>query len=85
MTRLVLHGWRCVRVAENTENFAESVVRLYQDLALWNRISQSSMAFVENAWGAESAWGNLAEILIDLDLQPTRSRRPLTLYKYTTS
>lgn len=44
-----------------------TVVRLYHDLALWNRINQSSITFVENAWGAESAWGNLAEILIDLD------------------
>jgi GT2 family glycosyltransferase/ubiquinone/menaquinone biosynthesis C-methylase UbiE len=69
-----------ILVAEDAEAFAEAIVKLYQDEALWNRINQNGLVLAENAWGAEAAWKNLASILSDLQLDTVRHARPLTLY-----
>ena len=67
-------------VADNSESFAKAVVNLYQNEALWNRISQNGLKFAENAWGAELAWKKLSDILTKLGINTIRSERPLSLY-----
>ena len=70
-----------ILVAETSEQFADAVVKLYRDEVLWNKISQNSMGFAENAWGAEAAWNIFSGILSELGLDTVRHPRPLTLYK----
>ena len=69
-----------ILVAEGAEQFAEAIVRLYQDEALWNRISHKGLEFAENAWGAEAAWRILDTILSELGHNSVRYQRPLTLW-----
>jgi len=69
-----------ILVADGAEQFVDAIVRLYQDEALWNRISHNGLAFAENIWGASAAWENLARILRELGFNPVRNSRPLTLY-----
>lgn len=69
-----------ILVAEGAEQFADAVVKLYQDESLWNRISQNAVKFAEKAWGAEAAWQALHAILDELGLACTRGAYPLSLY-----
>jgi GT2 family glycosyltransferase/SAM-dependent methyltransferase/glycosyltransferase involved in cell wall biosynthesis len=70
-----------ILVAEDAAKFADMVVRLYQDEALWNQISHNSLEFAENAWGAEAAWKILAEILSELNFDSVRGSALLSLYR----
>ena len=38
-------------IADNAQDFAREVVRLYNDQALWETLSQQGRALVENRWG----------------------------------
>ena len=69
-----------ILVAEGPEKFADTVVNLYQDESLWNRISQNGLAFAEKAWGAEAAWQALSVILDDMGFTTGRNAYPLSLY-----
>jgi glycosyltransferase involved in cell wall biosynthesis len=69
-----------ILVAEGAEQFADAVVRLYQDEALWNRISHNGLEFAGNTWGAEAAWKIFSGILRELSLDSARNTRPLKLY-----
>jgi O-antigen biosynthesis protein len=69
-----------ILVAEGAEQFADAVVKLYQDELLWNRISQHGLKFAEHAWGAETAWQALHAILDELGVSSTRGAYPLSLY-----
>ena len=69
-----------ILIADKTEAFADTIVRLYNDASLWNRISQKGLNFAKNAWGAEAAWKSLDAILKDMGLSNTRGARPLVLY-----
>jgi glycosyltransferase involved in cell wall biosynthesis len=71
-----------ILVAANAEQFADAVVKLYQDELLWNQISQSEIDFAGNAWGAKAAYRILSEILLGLDLKVTEGSRKLKLYNY---
>jgi len=73
-------GGEHILVADGSEAFADAVVRLYQDEALWNKISRDGLAFAEQAWGAEAAWRILATILADLGMKVKRNAYPLSLY-----
>jgi glycosyltransferase involved in cell wall biosynthesis len=70
-----------IMVAETSQQFADAIVKLYHDEVLWNKISQNSMEFAENAWGAEAAWSIFSGILSELGFDTVRHTRPLTLYK----
>ena len=72
-----------ILVADGTQAFADAVVQLYQDAALWDRISQVGIATAESAWGAEAARTALAEILQRLGLAVARNSRPLVLWRST--
>lgn len=50
-------------MAETPEEFANQVVRLYQDEKLWNQISQGGLANVENYFSFEAAKKAIEEIL----------------------
>jgi SAM-dependent methyltransferase len=67
-------------VADGPEQFAEALVSLYQDEALWRHISHNGLQFAGKAWGAETAWEILTSILADLCIWPNRSAHPLSLY-----
>jgi glycosyltransferase involved in cell wall biosynthesis len=67
-------------VADGAEALADAIIKIYQDEALWNRISQNGLAFADKAWGAEVAWGILASILRELGFNPARGNKQLILY-----
>jgi O-antigen biosynthesis protein len=69
-----------ILVADGAEAFVTSIAKLYQDEALWNRISQNGLAFAEKTWGAEAAWEILAQILADLGIHAKRGAHSLSLY-----
>ncbi|NOT12358.1 MAG: glycosyltransferase [Methylococcaceae bacterium] len=69
-----------VLVADQPEDFAEALIRLYQDEALWLSVSESSIQFADSAWGAEAAWKILASILAEMGIKTERDNRPLKLY-----
>jgi hypothetical protein len=74
-----------ILVADGAEEFADAVVRLYQDETLWNLIGKSGLKFADNAWGAEAAWKILSTILADVGVNTIRSTYPLTLYSESKS
>jgi GT2 family glycosyltransferase len=69
-----------ILVADGAEQFVETIVRLYQDEVLWNRISHNGLEFAENAWGSEAAWRILANIITELGIHTQRADRKLSLY-----
>ena len=56
------HG-RDVLVADSEQAFAEEVVRLYRDEALWNRISDAAIANVERHFSLRAARASLEALL----------------------
>ena len=77
---MLLSDGQNILVADGAEAFVETIAKIYQDEALWNRISQNGLAFAEQAWGAEAAWGILVKILSDLGISVKRGAHPLSLY-----
>ena len=69
-----------VLVADGAEAFAESITKIYQNEALWKRINKNGLTFADKAWGAEAAWGILAGILRELNFNPVRDSKQLSLY-----
>ena len=69
-----------ILVAEGAAQFADAVMKLYQNEPLWNRISQNGLTFAEHAWGAEAAWQSLHTILDELGMPTARGAYPLSLY-----
>jgi hypothetical protein len=69
-----------ILVADGAEALVDALAKIYQDEALWDSISANGLAFAEQAWGAEAAWGILAAILADIGIQVKRSAHPLSLY-----
>jgi glycosyltransferase involved in cell wall biosynthesis/SAM-dependent methyltransferase len=67
-------------VADGAEAFATTVVRLYEDEALWNKLSTAGLEFADQAWGAEAAWGILANILTGIGILSERGANQLSLY-----
>ena len=67
-------------VADGAEQFADAIVRLYQDEALWDRISLNGLEFAEKAWGAEAARRIFEAILIELGYNPIRYPYPIKLW-----
>jgi len=52
-----------ILVADKPQAFADTVAQLYQDEALWNKLSKTGVEFADSVWGAESAWKTLIETL----------------------
>ncbi len=52
-----------VLVADTPEEFARQVVRLYRDEALWRRISDNSVAFVDDRYSLRAGKQRLANLL----------------------
>ena len=70
-----------VLVADGPDDFATAIVRLYEDEALWNKLSKAGIEFADQAWGAEAAWTIMADILADLGFEAQRGSRPLVMYR----
>jgi GT2 family glycosyltransferase/SAM-dependent methyltransferase len=58
------------RVADNPRSFAEAVVSLYTDEALWNRISVSGRALVDERFGDEANRASLLSVMNDARVLP---------------
>jgi O-antigen biosynthesis protein len=69
-----------ILIAGDAAAFADTVAKLYEDEALWDRLSHNGLEFAENAWGAESACNILHEILNDISITTTRGNYPLSLF-----
>ena len=69
-----------ILVADGSENFANTIAKLYQDKSLWNHISEKGWMFANQAWGSKAAWNILSAIVSDLSLTVTDKAYPLTLY-----
>lgn len=69
-----------ILVADGATAFADSVVKIYQDEALWSRISESGISFARQAWGGEAALAILQTILIDMGMKVKRGAYELSLY-----
>lgn len=69
-----------ILVADGGEALADALTKIYKDEALWSRISQNSLSFAEQAWGAEAAWRILAHLLADMGMQVKRGPHALSLY-----
>ena len=69
-----------ILIKDSAEKFADAVIRIYQNEALWNKISQNGLGFVEKAWGAEAAWAILAGIIREFNFDAVRNSNPLKLY-----
>jgi GT2 family glycosyltransferase/ubiquinone/menaquinone biosynthesis C-methylase UbiE/glycosyltransferase involved in cell wall biosynthesis len=69
-----------ILVADKPQDIANSIVKVYQDEALWNVISQSGIKFADQAWGAEASYQMLYEILISMKLKIKRKNEKLKLY-----
>jgi len=69
-----------ILVADGAQAFSDTVVNLYEDKILWNRMSQKSMEFAEHVWGAEAAWGILKGILADMGIPVVPGAYLLSLF-----
>ena len=49
-------------VAEDAQSFAREVIRLYQDEALWNRLSDASVKNVEEHFSLSAARNSLVKL-----------------------
>ena len=66
-TRMSVEGMRVIEgeevlVADDAQGFADAVVRLYQDEALWNRIARGSRANIEREFSGAVARRGLEEL-----------------------
>ena len=67
-------------VAEDVDGFVAAIIKLYNDEALWQRMSEKGISFAEHAWGGTSGRHKLAEILQSLGFDIAASRYPFNLY-----
>lgn len=70
-----------ILVADDPEEFANTVAQIYGDEASWQKISTAGLDFADKVWGAETAWKVLSEILNDIGLPVIRNNYKLQLYK----
>lgn len=55
-------------IGENPEEYAEYIRLLYQDEALWVKISNAGLIFAEKSWGSTAAARRLMEIFQKIDI-----------------
>ena len=58
-----------VLVADDAEEFADSVAKLYRDEQLWMKLSKAGLKFARDVWGADAGWERLSKILGELGFQ----------------
>ena len=69
-----------ILIADGAQAFADAVVKLYQDEALWEQLSKNGLSIAQNAWGVESAWKNLSTVLNEIGIETIRGNYPLPIY-----
>lgn len=70
-----------ILVAETSKDIAKSIVRLYNDEALWKRLQMNGIEFAESAWGAKAAWNTLQSILAKMSIDISECKHALSLYE----
>lgn len=68
-----------VLIADSPQDFADAVIRLYTDAALWSHISTTGLKFADEMYGPEAAKRCMAGILKSLDFDVDMSG-PLMIY-----
>lgn len=69
-----------VLIADNPDQFALAVANVLQDDVLWYRISENGLEFARQAWGVDSAWETLTDVLSEIGFQSVPPRYPLSVY-----
>jgi GT2 family glycosyltransferase len=69
-----LESGREVLIAENPADFAQAVLRLYRDEALWNLLSENGMAYVRRHYSVSAGRARIAEMLTGLRVRPFYGR-----------
>lgn len=69
-----------VLIADNPEDFADAIVQLYQDEALWNQISDNGLNFAKQSWSKEAVWEILSKIIQDMGFNVEPAKHPLSMY-----
>ena len=67
-------------IADGAVNFADAIIRLYNDEELWNRLSSAGIAFAERTWGSEAGWNTLVSILRQMGFTSVQRKYPVQLY-----
>ena len=70
-----------ILVANEPEEFAETIYKIYQNEELWNLISENGSNFVEKEFGDEAVWKKLAKVLSELGFTISRGNYSLSLYR----
>jgi len=65
-----------ILVADGAEALAEAVARLYEDEGMWEKVSRNGLEFAAKAWGGETAWTSLYNILEELEIPVIRHKYP---------
>ncbi|MCF6226502.1 MAG: glycosyltransferase, partial [Xanthomonadales bacterium] len=65
---------REVLVADDAETFAAEVVRLYQDEALWNKLSENGLKNVERHFSFAAAQKNIVSMMAALNEKPLEEK-----------
>lgn len=67
-------------IADDPNDFAQAVTNVYMNEELWNKISQNSLLFAEESWGAISSFKKMASLLGDLGFSDVEAKYPLSLF-----
>ena len=71
-----------VLIADSPDEFANSVLSLYNDDKIWTLISKNGLEFAENEWGSEVSTKRLLSILHDLGIKCNFPPQTPKLYSY---
>ena len=77
---MMLKDGKNILEAESADALADALITIYQDDAVWKRISENGLAFAENVWGDGAAWDTFAEILSSMGIEVKRSKHSIPLY-----
>lgn len=69
-----------ILIADDPEEFAQKIERLYRDEILWRKLSENGVESAKKSWGAEAIERNMGSILQSIGICGMRSKHPLRLY-----
>jgi O-antigen biosynthesis protein len=69
-------------IEDDPQSFAHAILKLYEDEKLWNNLRLNGLFFVENHFGADTAYTTLAKILKKLKITvPVKPTHKIKLYE----
>ena len=69
-----------ILLADDAPGLASAIATLYNDEALWGKLSQAGLAFAEHTLGTTNAWEALAGVMQDIGVPVLKGRWPLTTF-----